>query len=235
MADTAQKIRARLKTIWEPPDFSPLLSLVHHTKILVKKGDILFSEDDRLDNLYIIQEGFVELYRLSEEGKETTTYLFGKGYALGVRALTSSDHRAKHTAEALTDAKIIAVSHETYFHAVSSNPEYLIDLTAIFIDRLNYTEQKLEGFIRTDVNARIANFFLDFIKRFCSTTNNDPITLPLELTHQRIAQLVGSFRETVTVALHKLEKEGVVKTDRGTIRITNLQKLQEFAKGKKKV
>lgn len=227
------KLTARLTKIWAPPDFVSFFSLTNRKPYRIKKGTLLFSEGEPLEKLYFIKVGFVKLYRLSEDGRDTTSYLFGPGYILGIRALTSKDHCARHNAEAITDLEVMSMSHKEYFATVAAHPEYVIDLLYVFMDRLNYTERKLEGFIITDVTARVANFLANFAERFCPQSKEE-ITLPVQLTHQQIAELVGSFRETVTVALHKLEKAGVVQTHRGTIRIKNLQKLQEYATHKKK-
>lgn len=114
------------------------------------------------------------------------------------------------------------MSRKEYLSLALEHPENLLDLLHVFIERLNYTERKLEGFILTDATARVANFLADCAKRF------GPV-LPLPLTHQRIAEFVGSFRETVTVALNRLQKEKILKVDRGKITILNLKKLNEQA------
>ncbi|MBI2074981.1 MAG: Crp/Fnr family transcriptional regulator [Candidatus Levybacteria bacterium] len=142
----------------------------------------------------------------------------------------------------------MTMSHNEYFNAVAKHPEYLVDLMYIFIDRLNYTERKLEGFIITDATARVANFLLNFVERFCplrreaspprlgeaGPDKKGGIILPVQLTHQRIAELVGSFRETVTIAMKKLEQEGIVQDKRGIVTVLDLPKLTSFASGRKK-
>lgn len=234
MKNRQQTILARLKKIWESPDFTYLFTKFGKPAKNLKKGTVLFYEDQPLNNLYLITEGFVKLYRLSEEGKETTSYLFGPGDILGIRALTSQDQKAKHSAQALSDVKILTICHKTYLEKVALNPESLADLTYLFMDRLNYTERKLEGFIATDAISRVANFLVDCVNRFCNNKNENNIVLPLELTHQRIAEFVGSFRETVSVAIEKLEKNGVLKTHRGIVTILDLEKLKHFANLHKK-
>ncbi len=225
------RLRARLQTVWKPADFAPFFKkFSKRSPHKIKKGTILFNQGDPLERLYFIQQGFIKLYQISEEGRETTIYLYGPGYVLGVRALTSKDTSAKHNAETITDTIVLTMSHREYFDAIIANPEYLLDLTHIFIDRLNYTERKLEGFIITDTTARVANFLADCIKRFCHNgKKNEPIVLPFELTHQRIAEFVGSFRETATVAIQRLEKEGILTVDRGKVTILNVKKLTDYA------
>lgn len=228
--DKASNLEKRLQKIWEKPDFfSFAKKFSKKPPHLVKKGTVIFNEGDPLERLYFIHEGFVKLYRLSSEGRETTIYLFGPGNVLGVRALTSEDESARHIAEAITDLKISTLTRKEYFEILENQPEYLIDLLHIFINRLNYTEKKLEGFIITDTTARVAYFLADLAQRFCNTKNNK-VELPLPLTHQRIAEFVGSVRETVTLALQKLEKERILKMEnKGKIVILDFKKLKEYS------
>lgn len=237
MDERQERIRARLDTIWKPHHFASLFKQYSKRPLQhIKKGTILFNEGDQLERLYFIQEGFVKLYRLSEQGRESTIYLHGPGYILGIRALTSKDSLARHTAEAITDAVILTIVRKDFFDIASEHPECLVDLLAVFIDRLNYTERKLEGFILTDTTARVANFLLECAHRFGKASainingkNRNVTVLPLPLTHQRISEFVGAFRETVTVALNKLINEDILIVERGIVTILDLKKLETEA------
>lgn len=229
MADNPKTFNARLQNIWEPPNFFSLVAAIKRPPAVIKKGRILFSDGDVLERLHYIQEGFVKLYRASEEGKETISYLYGPGYVVGLRALLSKDKIAKHNAEALTDLRVISITHAEYFDIVSKYPAFIIDLTHYFMDRLESTERTIEGFIVTDTTTRVAYFLLDFIVRFCNTNKSEEVTLPLAFTHQRIAEFIGSSRETVTGSIQKLEKEGILTIDRGKVTIKKLSKLYKYA------
>ena len=226
---TTNNLQDRLQKIWQKPNYPDLFQKISkRDPHRLRKNSIIFNDGDPLDRLYCISEGFVKLFRLSDEGKETTIYLYGPGDVLGIRALTSQDECAKHTAEALTDLKILTVSRKEYLDALTQEPSYLLDLLHLFINRLNYTEKKLEAFIVTDTKARIAIFLDDCVTRFCPNTLG-PSTLPLPLTHQRIAEFVGSFRETVTLALQKLEKERILSSNKSIITILKPELLHTIA------
>ena len=226
--DSKEAILKRLSALWQAGDFFAFFGKFNkRASYLVKKGTIIFNEGEPLDRVFFIEAGFVKLYRLSKEGRETTIYLYGPGQILGIRALTSEDECARHYAEAITDLKVMSIKRSEYFQILSEHPEYLVDLLHVFIDRLNYTERKLEGFIITDVVSRIAYFIYDLAVRFCDTEGKQ-IELPLQLTHQRIAEFVGSTRETVTVAMHKLEKDKILEDSRGKIIILDLNGLKKL-------
>lgn len=227
--DEHNLLRARLERIEKLPDFTSFFTkTIKRPPHTIKKGTMIFSEGDPLGRLYLIKEGFVKIYRLSQEGRETTNYLLGPGYVLGVRALVSEDDCAKHNAEAMTNLQVITMSRKEYFDSVTDHPELLVDLVSVILDRLTYTERKLEGFIFASTTVRIANFFWDIAVRYGKKRDGE-VVLPLELTHQRIGDFVGAFRETVTLSLHNLEKEGVIKVTRGKITILNSKKLKDYA------
>lgn len=234
MTYDSTKLHSRLNRIWQQPDFISFFEAYSkRPPIHIKAGNTFFYEGDEPDRLYFIKEGFVKLHHLSEEGRDSIIYLYGPGTILGIRALTSQDRALKHNAEAITDVTIMSIPRKDYLAIAEEHPEYLIDLLHLFIERLNHTERKLEGFILTDSTARVADFLSECAHRF-GVKKDGLITLPIPLTHQRIAEFVGAFRETVTLAISKLVKEGIVTAKRATITIKNLSKLEQYALGKKR-
>lgn len=219
----------KLAKIWDTGDFSPFLAkYATRAPLKIKAGDTIFYEGDEPQKLFFVKSGFVKMYRMSPEGRSTVIYLYGPGSLIGVRALTSPDKQLKHTAEAMTDTEIVTIPESVYLKALEENPEYILDLLHLFIDRLNLTERKMEGFILTDATARVASFLYDLAERF-GVKSGDKVIIPLPLTHQTISEFVGSFRETVTVAINRLIKDGILEDRRGKVVVLNLPKLKQEA------
>ncbi len=228
--DTSKtNLSQKLSKIWEAGDFGSFFEkYATRAPLKVKAGDTVFYEGDEPNKLFFVKSGFVKMFRMSPEGRSTVIYLYGPGSLIGVRALTSPDKQLKHTAEAMTDTEIVTIPESTYLKALEENPEYILDLLHLFIDRLNLTERKMEGFILTDATARVASFLYDLAERFGVKTN-EKVIIPLPLTHQTISEFVGSFRETVTVAINRLIKDGILEDKRGKIVILDLPKLKTEA------
>ncbi len=217
----------RLHSIWQKPDFITFFEKYSTRKPLrVKRGGNIFYEGDQPNKLYCIKSGFVKMFRVSESGRDSIIYLYGPGNMMGIRALTSQDEALKHDAEAITDVEIVTITREDYLKVLEEHPEYIIDLMHVFIGRLNYTERKLEGFVLTDTTARVSSFLLDCAIRF-GEKKGKIIYLPIPLTHQLIADFVGAFRETVTIAVNKLEAEKLISIDKGKVIIHDLKKLED--------
>lgn len=227
MAEETTHLSARLHALWQGPDFFSFFEkYAKRPARKYKKGATIFYEGDFSDKVYFIKSGFVKLYRASDSGRDAVIYLYGPGSILGLRALTAKDGILRHSADTLTECEINSIGREDYLEILTKNPSYIVDLMHMFIQRLNNAERKLEGFILTDTAARIANFLTDVAKRFGEKKGKD-IILPLPLTHQRIADFVGAFRETATIAINKLENEKILTVAKGVVIIHNLKKLEK--------
>ncbi|MDP3941057.1 MAG: Crp/Fnr family transcriptional regulator [bacterium] len=228
MDSQKKKLQSRLQRIGDPADFTSLFSEPNAPpEQFVKKGAILFNTGDPLGRLYLIKEGFIKIYRLSEEGRETTSYLLGPGQLLGIRTLLSKDDRTLHAAEAVTALKVQTISRKDAFDRILNDPEILIELLQAYRDRLALTEKKFESFIYASTTPRVAIFLADCAEKFGKTVGKE-IEIGLELTHQRIAEFVGAFRETVTLSLHRLENEGIIRVNRGRVTVLSLQRLTDY-------
>lgn len=227
MAADKEKLRARLAKIWEPPDlFSFFKTYSKRPPRHIKKRTVLFNPGDPLQGVFFIKEGFIKLYEVSEDGKETIIYLTGPGNLLSLRAIVSKEKTAHQYTEAITDVTLYTMTMEELYRVLEEHPEHLVDLIHVLIERLNHAERRVEGFIAGDVTSRVASFLYDTAVRF-GQKKGKSISFPVGLTHQRIADFVGSFRETITLSLNKLQKEGLIKTSRGKITILNLGKLYQ--------
>lgn len=222
-------LRARIDHVWEAPDldsFFKQFKKIQSKKI--KKGGIIFYQGDETNKITYIKKGFVKLFQTAEDGREPVVYLYGPGSILGLRALTSADHTYWHSSEALSDCEVVSLQVEEYKEILSKNPENIVDLLYLFIQRLNYTERRLYGFVTAETIARVAAFLYDCTLRF-GIKKNGTINIPIPLTHQVIAEFVGSARESVTISLNKLIKENVLMHTRGSIVITNEKKLKRYS------
>lgn len=228
MTDSA-KLQKRLSELYKSADFFNFFEkFATRPPRKYKKDTTLFYEGDQTDKIYFIKSGYVRLYRVSKKGRDAVIYLYGPGSILGLRALTAKNRTLRHSADTMTACEISYILRDEYIKIISQNPEYIIDLMRMFIDRLENAETKLEGFILTDALSRIASFLYDCGKRF-GIKENGFVVIPLPLTHQKIADFIGTFRETATIAINKLEDEKIISIDKGIITILKLRKLLEIS------
>ncbi len=222
-------LRKRLDAVWESPDLDAFFKKYSLKKpIRIKKGNNIFYEGEETTRLFYIKKGFIKLYQSAEDGHEPVVYLYGPQSLLGLRALTAKDQAYWHTCEALTDCEVVAITTDEYKDVLAAHPEYMIDLLQMFIQRLNYTERRLFGFVTAETTTRVSAFLYDCMLRFGIKKGNKTL-IPVPLTHQLISEFVGAARESITISMNKLVKQGVITHARGEVSVLDGQKLKVLA------
>ena len=175
------------------------------------KGSIIFAPGDPPDALYILTSGLVTLSHLSEDGQESILRVFGPGDVFGELLLTVSAR--PFLATALTDCVVTVIPAKTFLHLLSTISRIGFNFISVLSRHL--TEIALD---RAEASHRwsLQRLALTLLKLGAAhglqKTTGTTITLPL--THQILADMIGTSRETVTRHLGRLKRRGIV-TQRG--------------------
>lgn len=170
----------------------------------------LYSPHDGLDrNVFLLKEGEVVLYH-SRDGKRTIFDVLGPGSIFG--NFLPNAEGATHYAEALPGSRICILTPEDFQKVVAAHPEVLVRLLQKLSSRLHDYEQKL----RLDTGSALEKV-LGELKRYRRKKRN-PFALlskdpPLALSHEKIAELTGLNRVTVTRTLKLLKFQGDIAID----------------------
>lgn len=170
----------------------------------------LYTPHDGQDrNVFILKEGEVVLYH-SVDGKKTTFDVIGPGSLFG--NFMPDMETVSHYAEATPGSRICTLSPEDFQKVIAAHPEVLVRLLKTLSARLQDYEQKL----RLDTSSAKEKV-LGELKRYTRKKRN-PFTMfkadaPLALTHEKIAELTGLNRVTVTRTLKLLKLEGSIDVD----------------------
>ncbi len=172
----------------------------------VKKKTPIFFPGDPSQQVYLLKEGRVKLSRISEEGREVTIALLEPGEIFGELEVLGDAPRDT-LAEALDDSKICVVSKKIFLEMVSSKPDFSFRLTKLIGFRMRKIESRVEDLVFRDVPARLAHLLLELAKDYGQKTEQG-LLLKIKITHQEIANLIGSIRETVSAVLGDFKREG---------------------------
>lgn len=172
----------------------------------VSKKTPIFFPGDPSKQVYLLKEGRVKLSRISEEGREVTITLLEPGEIFGELEVLGDAPRDT-LAEALDDSKICVVSKDLFLEMISRKPEFSFRLTKLIGFRMRKIENRVEDLVFKDVPARLAHLLLDLAKDYGKETS-DGVFLQIKLTHQEIANLIGSIRETVSAVLGDFKRDG---------------------------
>lgn len=189
----------------------------------VKKKEPIYLPGDPSQQVYLLKSGRVKISRITADGKEITLALLRSGEIFG--ELEVLDETPRDTmAEALDDTELCIIQREDFLKILKAKPDLSIRLTRLAGSRLRSIESRIEELIFRDVPARLAHLLMEMAKEF-GKQEGDGIRIGARLTHQDIANLIGSTRETVSATLGEFKRQGLLHLDGRHILITSPQKL----------
>ena len=193
--------------------------------VKIAKGSILFKEGDDGEHLYVIIEGKLKLGTSSGDGRENLLSILGPGEMFGELSLFDPGPRTS-TATAVTDAKLLSLSHEKVIPWLKQNPEVALQLLTRLSQRLRRTNEAVGDLVFSDVPGRVAKALIDLGDRFGKTTP-EGLLVNHDLTQEELAQLVGASRETVNKALADFAGRGWLKLDGRSVLIADVDRLSK--------
>ena len=185
-------------------------------KVAVKKtfpkNTILLSEGDSTDALYVICEGKVKVTIDDNEGKELILSILGTGEYFGEMALLDDEPRSASVTTKET-TQLLIISKNDFMGFFSSNP-IALNLLKDLIKRLREANKKIESLGLLDVYGRVSRILNQFAK-----SQEGKMVIEEKLTHQEIANMIGSSREMVSIILKELSNGGYITIDKKLITI----------------
>lgn len=179
-------------------------------------------EDSSCERLYILQQGRVDLYRLTASGKRLVTRQILPGSVFGVRGLLGRIMQ-KNFAEAVEDSIISIITQEQVLALLKHRPELTLRILEMVCNRLYLLEERLVETVYNPVSVRLAYFLL--------TNANSVSGVLTHITHEQIGNTIGAVRQTVTETLSLMRKQGLVMTKPKQIQIINRHGLEEIIQG----
>lgn len=191
-----------------------------------RKGNIIFSEGDSSNKLYIIGSGSVKTYKYTKEGKAQIFCVLSKGDFIGDLSLLKTE-RHEYTAEALEDSTICFLSKEAFDMLLLKNPEISIVILEKLHDKLVGLENLIQTLSTKDMESRIATFLVNLARKFHYESSSETI-IDLPLNREDIGNYIGVTRETVSRTLSSMQDQGLIEL-KGTKRIIlkDIEKLKE--------
>jgi len=168
-------------------------------EMLYAPGATIFSAGAVADRVYFIRTGLVRVGRLSPDGRELTLALIGPGELLGEVALLDGGVRTAG-AMAQTETRLACLTRERLLQAIGGQPEVAVQVILALCQRLRQADQLVEDLTFLGVKERLRNL-LDRLE------GKDQGALLSALTHQQLAEMIGTSRESVTRALTELRRE----------------------------
>ena len=187
----------------------------------VRKGTVVHNGSMECTGLLLIKTGQLRAYILSDEGKEITIYrLFGRDMCLFSASCIMRSIHFDITIEAEKDTDLWIIPAEIYQSIMKESAPVANYTNELMATRFSDVMWLIEQIMWKSLDKRLAEFLLEEI--------SIEGTEKLKITHETIANHLGSHREVMTRMLKYFQNEGMVKLSRGMIEITDAQKLERL-------
>ncbi|MGH3656597.1 MAG: Crp/Fnr family transcriptional regulator [Micromonosporaceae bacterium] len=194
----------------------------------VRKGDVLFTEGEPGDSLYIVTSGKIKVGRRAADGRQNLIAVMGLSDMVGELSLFDPGPRTA-TATAVTDSRVARLRKAALRPWLSNRPEIAEQLLRVLARRLRRTNDALADLIFTDVPGRVAKNLLQMASKF-GTRDGGVLRVTHDLTQEELAQLVGASRETVNKALADFASRGWLRLDGKSVIILDPERLARRAR-----
>lgn len=187
---------------------------------ICKKREGIFDPEETNNYVIMPLQGRVRIYLAYPDGREFT-----------IAFLEPSDVYSSHSgtfAEAMEPTRILLIETHTFFRFMLNNPAILITMVKVLGESLGNTIHIIENLAFLEVDKRLACFLLK-AAHHKGTPSDEGTRVNLGLTVEDIASAVGSSRQTASMLLNRWGKEGIIKHNRKSILLVDLDKLYALA------
>lgn len=185
-----------------------------------KKGESIYRAGEQSDSLYIVRQGKIRIYRLSDSGKEQLVRILRPGDFTGELALFNENIHESY-AEAMEETNLCTISRNDLQTLLSKYPAIALKILAEFSSRLEQSEKQTARFATEKVETRLALFLAE-----CRDDEHLSNEFILPMSKKDIASYLGTTPETISRKLLDLEEMGYIRQKaKKRIEILNLEGL----------
>jgi len=187
--------------------------------VSLPRGRTLWRPGDRLEALYVLKWGRVQMYRLGSDGRKFVTATLPRGTVFGELVFTEGGV-AETYCEAVEDSLVCIISRSDLPHVVRRFPCVALRLIEVLSRRIGEMEARLEETALMPARARLAASLL----KMCREWGPE-----LRVTHRQLAEAIGCHRETVSRILGQMRSAGLISYSRGSLRIVDVERLRAWS------
>ena len=174
-----------------------------------ESGKFIFLEDSEGEQCFFVVQGSVKVTRLSKDGREVILAMLNEGEFFGEMALLDGESRSANVI-ALEETEVLTLNREDFLVVLHDYPQIAIQLLKEMADRLRKSDRQIASLSLSDAEKRIALCIIRFADEQ-GVIKRGQVSIPKMPIQQDIANMEGTSRETVSLAINLLEKEHFIK------------------------
>ena len=193
----------------------------------LKKGKSLFSEREKVDNIYIVLEGKVTMYRLSEKGQKRVIYILNKGEI--INEVIFDNITASINCEGFEDSEVMSIPKVDLLDIMHQDFKLTEVILCSMSKKIRRLYRQIKNTVPTKMDKRVAAKLWKLSKDYGVETQ-EGVLIDVKISITYLADMLGSSRETISRAIKELENMDMVKIKQRKF-IVNREKLSKYFKG----
>ncbi len=202
------------------------LGLVHNF-LEAANGEYIYFPFQNHNKLYFAKDGFIKLGYIDDQGNEIIKEIVQKGEVFGQLTLEKNNERDEFARAYKADVSLCAFTMEDFLRLLHKKPEMAIAFSFHLGNKLRKVENRLLNILNKDVKSRLVQLLLQLAADNNSIINNTAV-IDKFLTHDDIAKLIGSSRQTVTTTLNQFEKQKLITISKKHIHVNDISSFKKI-------
>ena len=200
---------------------------IEHRFLEVPKGEYIYFEAYNHNKIYFLKEGYIKIGYIDAEGNEKIKEIIQKGEVFGQLTLDRYNLHGEFAQAYKNKVSLCAFNIEDFEKILQRRPELALRFSKQVGAKLRQIENRLLNLLNKDVKTRLLHFLWQLEEQKLGENMAEGFCIPNYLTHEDIANLIGSSRQTVTTMINELETAGTLSFNRQQICFLDVKKLQK--------
>ena len=190
----------------------------------IEKNEYIYFPDDPSSSVYFLKKGRVKIGTYSDDGKEIIKTILGPGEIFGELSLVGEGKRKDFAIALDNNVRLCAMGIDDMEEMMGKNSGLGLRVTKLIGFRLQKVERRLESLVFKDARTRIVDFIRDLGRENGQAIGKETL-VKHNLTHQDMANLTATSRQTVTTVLNELKDNDLIYLERNKFLIRDLERL----------
>ena len=191
------------------------------------RGQQVFGPHDGHGLIHIVRTGCIRLYKTLPDGRSINVGLLGPNTIFAQEA-RGDGMTSGTSAESLTTSTLSIVEERDLARLIAASPELAMAVVSGMSRRVTEIQTLVEQLLVRDTSVRLASTLLNLAELLGRQNDHGLRAIALPLTHQSLANMIGSNRVTVTRKLIEFQRTGLVSTTGRTALAVDTQRLRDF-------
>ncbi|MBT8232602.1 MAG: Crp/Fnr family transcriptional regulator [Saprospiraceae bacterium] len=194
----------------------------------INKDEYVYLPDEESDKIFFINEGRIKIGSFADNGKEITKAILSAGEVFGELAMIGETKRRDY-ALAIEDTNVCIISSSEMKNLIKDHNSLSLFFMKMMGSKVIEMENRLESLVFKDSRSRIVEYLAELVRKRGQRVGYEWVVRNF-ITHQEIANLTATSRQTVTTVLNELRNSEIITFNRKRLLVRDLEKLKEEIK-----